>query len=92
MVDGLYDASFPRGQRMEREPTYLERELGIRGDLTVGFGAVKDKLTITVRGETLEIECICPLYTKTVALGCPLHHPGGPGGSWMVEDLKAKMT
>ena len=91
MVDAAYDAAFPKGRRVGRSPTYLERELGVRGRLEVGFGAVKDRLTITVRGERIEIECVCPAHPHITAMGCPLHHYG-PGGSWPVEHLKAALT
>jgi len=87
MVDGLHDAAFPKGRRVGRGPTYLERELGVRGRLEVGFGTVKDRLTVTVKGERLEIECVCPAYPSTIAMGCPLHHRG-LGGSRAVENLR----
>jgi len=87
MVDGCYDATFPKGSR-DREPTCIEKELGITGTLMREVGVAGDVLTITVGGGIYKIECVCACYPGSIAVDCPLHYRGS-GKPRVVEDLRA---
>jgi hypothetical protein len=88
MVDGLYDAAYPLGRSVVREPTDIERDLGVAGQYWPMVGLVKPHLMLTVGGETFKIECTCPWHPFNVAKeGCLIHNRS-PGGPWTIERLR----
>lgn len=66
--------------------TCVENEL-----LPLGFRSEErnsKKVVLSIGHLKLLFDCGCPAYPKIIALGCPIHHPGSPGGSWPVEEAK----
>lgn len=74
-----------------REPTYVEREVGIRGLVTGKRRSMETEVTIMVNGEERKFSCGCPAFPTIKSLGCPLHACGPYGGSWPVVLLKEEL-
>lgn len=66
--------------------TYAEDEL-----LPLGFHLKEkdgERVVLSISHLKLQFDCGCPAYPNITALGCPIHHPGHPGDSWVVEEAK----
>jgi hypothetical protein len=65
---------------------YVEDEL-----LPLGFRPEErndKRAVLSINHLKLQFDCGCPAYPSIIALGCPIHHPGYPGGSSSVEEAK----
>lgn len=66
--------------------SYVEDEL-----LSLGFRLEErsdERVVLSINHLKLQFDCSCPAYPSIIALGCPIHHPGHPGGSWPVDLAK----
>ncbi len=79
------------GEGWERKfPTYIESQLPTDSFSVIRRDGEKE-LVLLINGKEIKFSCGCADFPRQKALGCPLHHPGWPGGSWPVEDTKNKI-